>query len=400
MSKTNYYKKWESFLANNPELIEKYEGLSNTLPIEYCEAEIINNCQKLLKLDKSTDFTKVIRDVFDHAIRCNINIVESLDILINKAATNPQSLNSTQQYFKEINHIYNKRNNIYDIEYCPENREKLIEMNLKAVISIAKKYQGLGLSLQELISAGNLGLVVAWDKFDPSRSKLKDEILNEVKKLPESFGYNDLKNTVNEYLKYGDIKKKFDDRFIPGNEYTKKDLLKWINSNIYNAKFNSIATMWIRAYILIEIDNYSRVVKKPKSEIYKDREKFGAYKKETTLDIDAPISTETETSLGDLLQIEDETSLDIEIPEAYDSYKLGLSKLLDGIKPRDRAIFLKKFGIGLPRPMLPKEIAEQEGLSIARISQIFQNVIDQIRENQVKFDVDPNILFSVVKKFR
>ena len=73
---------------------------------------------------------------------------------------------------------------------------------------------------------------------------------------------------------------------------------------------------------------------------------------------------------------------------------------MDGVKPRDRAIFLKKFGIGLPRPMLPKEIADQEGLSIARISQIFQTVVEQIQQNQVKYDVDPNILFGAVKKFR
>jgi hypothetical protein len=50
--------------------------------------------------------------------------------------------------------------------------------------------------------------------------------------------------------------------------------------------------------------------------------------------------------------------------------------------------------------MLPKEIADQEGLSIARISQIFQTVIEQIQENQVKYDIDPNLMFSVVKKFR
>ena len=48
--------------------------------------------------------------------------------------------------------------------------------------------------------------------------------------------------------------------------------------------------------------------------------------------------------------------------------------------------------------MLPKEIAEQEGLSIARISQIFQTVIEQMQRNQVKYNVDPNILFDAVKK--
>ena len=90
----------------------------------------------------------------------------------------------------------------------------------------------------------------------------------------------------------------------------------------------------------------------------------------------------------------------MEVAEAYDTYKAGLAKLLDGVKPRDRAIFLKKFGIGLPRPMLPKEIADQEGLSIARISQIFQTVIEQIQYNQVKYDIDPNVLFGAVNKFR
>ncbi len=400
MSKVNYEAKLENFVSNNPELVGEYESLENSLPIEYCAIEIIDGCQKLLKVDKATDFTKALRDAFTNAIRYNINIVDSFESLINGAVVESQSSNSTQQYFKEINEIYNRHNNEYDIEYCPENRDKLIEMNLKAVISIAKKYQGLGLSLQELISAGNLGLVIAWDKFDPSRSKLKDDVMEEVNKLPDEFDFEELSNTVHQYLEYGDIQKKFVERFQEGNTYTKKELIKWVNSNIYNAKFNSIATMWIRAYILIEIDNNSRVVKKPKAEIYRDREKYGAYKKETTLDIDAPISSDTDTSFGDLLKLEDDTLSDMEVSEAYDTYKSGLAKLLDGVKPRDRAIFLKKFGVGLPRPMLPKEIADQEGLSIARISQIFQTVIEQIQQNQVKYDIDPNILFSAVKKFR
>ena len=98
--------------------------------------------------------------------------------------------------------------------------------------------------------------------------------------------------------------------------------------------------------------------------------------------------------------MEDDSYSDLDVSEAYDTYKDGLSKMLDGVKPRDRSIFLKKFGIGLPRPMLPKEIADQEGLSIARISQIFQTVVDQIHINQAKYNIDPDILFESVKKFR
>jgi DNA-directed RNA polymerase sigma subunit (sigma70/sigma32) len=158
--------------------------------------------------------------------------------------------------------------------------------------------------------------------------------------------------------------------------------------------------MWIRAYILIEIDNYSRLVKKPKSEIYRDKMEHGAYKKEITVDIDSPVSDDSDTIMADVLCIEDDTESDLDVSDAYMVFKNGLNKLLEGVKPRNRSIFLKKFGIGLPRPMLPKEIAEQEGLSKARVSQIFQTVVEQIQENSVKYNIDSDELFEAIRKFR
>lgn len=50
-----------------------------------------------------------------------------------------------------------------------DSRQILIESNLKFVVSIAKHFQGGGLSLDELISAGNLGLIKAVDKLDPKK---------------------------------------------------------------------------------------------------------------------------------------------------------------------------------------------------------------------------------------
>ena len=388
------------FLNEHQNLISEYECIDSVIPLEYCYDDVVSAYTNLLKINKNIKFENALEEALRSSIRYETNILDGFDSVISNASLESQSSNSTQQYFKEINDIYNKYDNNYDIEYCPENRDKLIELNLKTVISIAKKYQGLGLSLNELISAGNLGLVVAWDKFDPNRSELKDNILKRIEDLPEEFTSNELYDAIFEYMQYGDIKKKFQDKFEPGKVYQKTLLLKWINNNIYNAKFNSIATMWIRAYILIEIDNNSRVVKKPKTEIYKDKEKFGAYKKETTMDIDAPISESSDVSFGDLLYIEDDTQSDMDISEAYDIFKNNLALLLDGVKTRDRTIFLKKFGIGLPRPMLPKEIADQEGLSIARISQIFQTVMEQMQKNQVKYNINPNVLFDAVKRIQ
>ncbi|MGB9894119.1 MAG: sigma-70 family RNA polymerase sigma factor, partial [Candidatus Saccharicenans sp.] len=52
----------------------------------------------------------------------------------------------------------------------PEAIRRLVEGNLRFVVSYVKKYQGMGLSLLDLINEGNLGLVEAAQRFDPSRN--------------------------------------------------------------------------------------------------------------------------------------------------------------------------------------------------------------------------------------
>ena len=48
-------------------------------------------------------------------------------------------------------------------------RNELVEANLRFVVSVSKDYQNRGLSLSELISAGNLGLIIAAERFDETK---------------------------------------------------------------------------------------------------------------------------------------------------------------------------------------------------------------------------------------
>lgn len=84
---------------------------------------------------------------------------------------NEQSSLST--YLKEVERIpLLTREQEYDLAIKAKNgdsmaRAKLVESNSRFVISVAKQYQGRGLPLSDLISEGNIGLIIAIDKFEP-----------------------------------------------------------------------------------------------------------------------------------------------------------------------------------------------------------------------------------------
>src|SRR5690242_18924124 len=50
-----------------------------------------------------------------------------------------------------------------------EARNKVIEANLRLVVSIAKRYVGEGLALEDVVGEGNIGIIRAVSKFDPSK---------------------------------------------------------------------------------------------------------------------------------------------------------------------------------------------------------------------------------------
>lgn len=400
MGNKRLYKQMDDFVSKNIDLIAEYDSIEGTYPFDYCKHDLINKIAEIQKQYKGCDFRTFLRNALLKAIKYQEPVIDSLNSIFNELMNEGRGFNVTQTYFKEVGDLYKKHKGDLNLQYCQENRDKLIELNTKMVISVAKKYQGLGLSLQELISAGNLGLCTAWEKYDPSKSQLKDDIISAVQDLPEKFNTQELLKRIEPFLSYGNIKQKIESRFPDNKLHTKEELINWIEKNIYNAKFSSISMMWIKAFILIEIDNASRLVKKPKSEIYKDKELTGAYQRENLLDLDQPIAGDSDTTFADTLGMEDDTDTDLNVIESYDEYKAGLNKLLEGVSSRDRSVLLKKFGIGLPRPLTPQEISAMENLSVARISQICLNVLSKMRMNAAKYGIDETNLFETTTHFR
>jgi RNA polymerase sigma factor (sigma-70 family) len=392
------------FVDKNEDLAKEYEQTVGedlwSLPIQKIE-EIAGAIASKMKIG----FSSVLNNCVNISIQTQTPLLKVLSDLLKSDAEMFGSDSSLQKYFKEINQIYTQNNNDYDIPFTQENRDKIISMNLKSVIAIAKCYQGLGVEFQDLISAGNEGLCRAFNKFDPKRSCLKDDVKNAINQIEKDMiEYNELLNIINDYLTYGDsIRKSFDNKFKEGNIYTKIEILKWVVKNITNAKFNSVACKWIKAYIIQEINNNSRIVKKPKTEIDKDKELSGAYQKEVIINIDAPItSDENSKTIGDMIMGGDDTIAkdSLENEENYKAFKRALNILLTGVKSRDRRIILKKFGIGVIRPLQPNEIAIQEDLSVARISQIINSTIEIMIENSKKYknQLDIETIFDALSK--
>ena len=80
--------------------------------------------------------------------------------------------NTIDIYFNDVKreYIMHPMNESEYLEFIPENKDIFIKNNLKLVIDCAKRYQGLGLPLEDLIQTGNLGLMIAFEKFDTDRA--------------------------------------------------------------------------------------------------------------------------------------------------------------------------------------------------------------------------------------
>lgn len=231
--------------------------------------------------------------------------------------------------------------------------EKLIKANLRFVISVAKQYQNQGLSLQDLINEGNLGLIKAAKRFDHTR------------------GF----------------------------------------------KFISYAVWWIRQSILQALAEQSRIVRLPLNQVgtlgkfKKESSRLEQiYERAPSIDEIAEELEMNPSRLSDVIRIsskavsmdapllsdEDTNLIDIYIDEEAqgpDSYimreSLGkeLQRSLSILNDREREIIHQFFGIGQEFGYTLDEIAVKHSLPRERVRQIRDRAIKRLKNRAITQDL-------------
>jgi RNA polymerase primary sigma factor len=222
---------------------------------------------------------------------------------------------------------------------------KLVNANLRFVVSVAKQYQNQGMSLPDLINEGNLGLMKAAQRFDETR------------------GF----------------------------------------------KFISYAVWWIRQAILQALAEQARIVRLPVNKIgsiNRINRAFARLEQEferepssqeigdilemapeevkeslktngRTVSMDAPISSEEDNNMYDVLQSTDTPSPDKNLINESLAYEI--ERALATLSLREAKVLKLYFGISMKHPFTLEEIGEELGLTRERVRQIKEKAIKRIQ---------------------
>ena len=228
-------------------------------------------------------------------------------------------------------------------------RHKLIEKNLRLVISVAKKYRGMGLPFEDLIQEGNLGLMKAVEKFDPDRG--------------------------------------------------------W--------RFSTYATWWVRQAVQRAVADKSRTIRVPVHMGEKIRKMARAYNELSaelerepadeevaqrlgwTADevrnvksampdagsLNRPLGSEEDgPELGEL--VEDERASDLAGEVMHEMETEGLQAAIEGLPERHRDVLVRRYGLDDQKPATLAELSEELKVSRERVRQLQREAERMLRNGE------------------
>lgn len=299
--------------------------------------------------------------------------------------TNRSFDNNIDIYFNEVKreYILHPQNECDELEFIPENRDVFIKNNLKLVVNCAKRYQNLGLPFEDLIQAGNEGLLFAFDKFKTDKANLRNAIIEEIQTGDrESYTYAEAEDVIKKAFTYGKLLDNTLKKLPKEGFDTKDSFVEWCKQNVKSAVFASVAFQWIRANIIIEISKMGQIIKLPKG--FKEGDDnasniariirldgINPYTDDNYSDADLAVVSNEE------FIIEDQALENVERQQTFIS---TVETLLSELDQTARQIIKKKYGIGYPYQMTIGEISESEGISVNGVKKILKESMFKLQE--------------------
>src|SRR5690242_15358389 len=227
-------------------------------------------------------------------------------------------------------------------------RNHLIEANLRLVVSIAKRYVGQGMALEDLVGEGNIGLIRAVTKFDPDR------------------GF----------------------RFSTYATW-------WIKQAITRSILEGTRTVRLPVYIMEEVMRVKRTTRQLYQELGREptADQIGARLgitgdrvsellvwAEKVFSLDAPLSEEEENSLGDIIEDQHQpgpaetTDRSLLREEVY--------RVLNNLTQREREVIELRFGLIDDQDHTLEEVGRRLKVTRERVRQIEERAIRKLRHPQ------------------
>jgi RNA polymerase primary sigma factor len=228
-------------------------------------------------------------------------------------------------------------------------RDKMISANLRLVVKIAHDYVNFGLQLQDLVSEGNIGLIKAVERFDPSKG-----------------------GKLSTYAAW------------------------WIKQSIKRALANQSKTIRLPVHLVDKIAKMRKVTVQLADELEREpSDEEIAYAMEMPVNkvahlksvsvrpssLDAPVGEGEDTSFGELVSDENATTPfeDLTVKSIHNDIESMISQL-DG---REGEIIRLRFGLDGSQPMTLEEVGEHFKITRERVRQLQNIALHKMRRMMV-----------------